>query len=477
MACRLKSWRPLLVIILAMIWACGSVTGAAAVDQTLAQSIAMAVAHDPETQDAKRREEIGGLKRSKAMQEFLPKVDLYLTSGPQTDYFGRPVTDKSVLYEGVGVEQPLYKGGTLIRGVKLAEAETRRHHWDYFSHKLAVAADTINAYYQALTAQATIEQYAALEAQGKEDLREVKSRLEAGRATRADVLDLEVKLLEAQQKLSKARADYQVKMSALRKLTGQGDQARLTLSRQYPLEDIRTDLDSLLSEAQGQRPDLKVGAAEVTYHQLKTEIEEGKRLPQLSLVGRYEWENPDFLVGRKEWLVMLKASISFANTTLSYSPERTELFANPFAFPVAPFEPLRTFAFSVQQVKYSIFDRSSNKVDLEEARAGRDLAQAKRAQLQRQVYYEVKDAQAQKEDGAARMATAQKQVTLSQELVSVTRTKFGAGYATLSDLYQAQAKLAEAQVNLITAQDDQAVALGKLYKALGRQLVFQGSGS
>lgn len=447
----------------------------AAKDLTLTQCINLALAHDPEAQNAKQRVEIGRLKRSKAVQDFLPRLDLYLTSGPQTDYFGKPVTDKYVYYEGVTMEQPLYKGGTLINGVRLAESETRRQEFQYLARKLAVAAEAIKAYYQALTAQAVIQQYEALLKQGEEDLREAKARLAAGTATRMEILDLSVKLLDVQQKLSKAQSGYQVQISALKKLIGLEDESSLFLLKEYPLQDIQADLGALLKEAQTGRPDLKSGREEVTYHQVKTNVERGKRLPQLSLVGRYEWENPNFLEGRKDWLVMLKASISLGNTTLSYSEQRTELYPNIYAFPtdiLNPLTPLRTYAFSVRQLKYSIFDRSNNKVELAEAQADRDLAQNRWQQLQRQVYHDVRDAQAQKADSAARMATAQQQVTLAQELLSITRTKYGVGYATLTDVFKARAALAEAEVNLVTAKNDKVVALGKLYQALGRDLNF-----
>ena len=444
-------------------------------DLTLTQCINLALAHDPETQNAKQRVEIGKLKRSKAVQDFLPRLDLYITTGPQTDYFGRPVTDKSVYYEGISMEQPLYKGGTLINGVKLAESETRKQEFQYLSRKLAVAAEAIKAYYQALTAQAVIQQYEALLRHGEEDLREAKARLAAGTATRMEVLDFSVKLLDVQQKLSKAKTSYQVQISALKKLIGLEEESGLFLLKEYPLQDIQADLSALLKEAQTGRPDLKSGREDVIYSQVKTNVERGKRLPQLSLVGRYEWENPTFMDGRKDWLVMLKASISFGNTTMSYSEQRTEQYPNLFAYPtdiLNPFTPLRTFAFSVRQLKYSIFDRSSNKVELAEAQADRDLAQNRWLQLQRQVYYDVRDAQAQKADGAARMETAQQQITLAQELLSITRTKYGVGYATLTDVFKARAALAEAEVNLATARNDKGVALGKLYQALGRDLHF-----
>jgi outer membrane protein TolC len=215
----------------------------------------------------------------------------------------------------------------------------------------------------------------------------------------------------------------------------------------------------------------------VTYNQLKTDIESGKRWPQLSLVARQEWEDPSFWSGKKDWLVMLKASVSLGNSTLSYSEQRNELYPNPYAFPNPPGVPQQTFAFPVRQWKYSIFDRSSNKVELAEARAEREFSENRWLQLRRQIYYDVKDASGQKADSAARMVTARKQITMAQELLQITRTKYGAGMATLAEVFKARAKLAEAEVNLASAQNDQAIALGKLYQAMGRKLVFQGGTS
>ena len=450
---------------------------ATARDITLSQCIDLALTADPDTRYARDKIEIGRLKRSRAVQDFLPKIDYYLTFGPQTDFFGRPVVDQNLFYTGVGLEQPLYKGGTLKGAVKLAETETRKQEWEYRARKLTVAADTIKAYYQAMTAQVVINQYETLLRQGEEDLREAKARLDAGTGTRLEVLDLSVKVLEVQQKLSKARAQYQVSLSGLRRITGLKEEGSLTLHRHFPLSDIRGDLTALLQEAQARRPDLASGREEVNYQQLKTDIERGKRWPQLSLVARYEWQDPTMFEGKKDWLVMLKASISFGNTTLSYSDQRNHLYPNPFAFPVPPGQRAQNFDYSVRQLRYSIFDRSSNKVDMEEARVGRDYAKGRWEQLQRQIYQEVKDAYAQKEDSAARMETGQKQVIMARELVEITRTKFSAGLTTLAEVFKARATLAEAEVSLATAQNDKATALGKLYQTLGRELMLQGGGS
>jgi outer membrane protein TolC len=463
--------------ILALGWAwCAFPPPAQARDLTLAQAVQLAWANDPDTRHYQEKVEIGKLKRSKAVQDFFPRLDYYVTQGPQVDYFGRPVTDKNLFYTGVGMEQPLYKGGTLTKGLRLAETDTRKQEKDYQARRLAVAAEAIAAYYQVLSGQALVQNYEALLRQGEEDLREAQARQAAGTGTRLEVLELSVKVLEVQQKLSKAKAQQRVQLAALRKVTGVEENLPLSLHREFPLQDIRGDLHALLNEAQSRRPDLASGREEITYQQLRTDIEKGKRWPQLSLVARYEWEDPQLFQGRKDWLVFLKASISFGNTSLNYEEQRTHLYPNVFAYPPPPGQRPQAFEFSVRTFRYSIFDRSSNKVEVEEARATRDYAQRRWQQLRRQVDQDVKEAYALKEDSANRMATAQKQVAMAREMVQINRTKYAAGMATLAEVFKARATLTEAEVNLATAQNDKAAALGKLYQAVGRELNFGGGG-
>ena len=129
----------------------------------------MAVNHDPATQDTRAHIDIGKQKRQEALQKFLPKLEVQSVYGPQLDYFGQPITNKNVYYTSMGMEQPLYAGGTLKNSVKLAESETRRYESEYRVRELSVAAETFKSYYQALSNQATIDQYETLLRSGQEE--------------------------------------------------------------------------------------------------------------------------------------------------------------------------------------------------------------------------------------------------------------------------------------------------------------------
>jgi outer membrane protein len=450
-----------------------SFASAQAASLTLESAVQLAVEHDPGAQNSRARIDIGKLRRKEARQKFFPKVDIQNVYGPQLDYFGQPITNQNVHYTSLGLEQPLYTGGTLKNSMKMAESETRRSESEYKVRELTVAAEAVKAYYKALTTQATIGQYEALLRAGQEDLKEAQGRLVAGKATRADILELQVKLLETQQKLSKARADYQVALSGLKKITGLAETEDVRLTEHYPLQDIKIDLQRLLEEAQSQRPLLSYFQEENSYQQYRVQVEKGKRLPQVSLVGRYGWQSPEVLGLNKDWLVVLKGSISFGNSTLSLAEQRTETYPNIYAFPTQTVTGPRTFAFPVRSLRYTLFDGSSNKVQLAEARADKTLAENRLKESQRQTYYDVKDAWAQKKDSEARLATAQKQITLAEELVKINQTKYSLGLTQLVEVFKARAMLAEAKVSSYTAKNDQAIALGQLYQALGRSLAFK----
>ena len=230
-------------------------------------------------------------------------------------------------------------------------------------------------------------------------------------------------------------------LSNLKKLTGLEEAEGVHLTEHYPLTDIKDDLQRLLNEAQSQRPLLTYFQEENAYQQYRVQVEKGKRLPQVSLVGRYGWESPEVTGLSKDWLVLLKGSISFGNSTLSLAQQRNETYPNIYAFPNQIVTGPRTFAFPVRSLRYTLFDGSSNKVKLAEAQADKTLAENRLQESQRQTYYDVKDAWAKRTDSEARLATAEKQGTLAEELVKINQTKYSLGLTPLVEVFKARATL------------------------------------
>ena len=163
---------------------------------------------------------------------------------------------------------------------------------------------------------------------------------------------------------------------------------------------------------------------------------------------------------------------------MSFQESRNQIYPNAYAYPQYPGSPpLATYYFPVRSIKYSLFDNSSNKVDLEKARSDRDLAQDRWRREQQNLAGELKTTLAQKQDSSSRIDLAKKQIVMSEELVDIKRTKYRTGMATVADVLKARAALAEARINLLNAQKDFAVSLAQLHMILGRNLLGQGAGS
>ncbi|MGQ9920861.1 MAG: TolC family protein [Desulfobacca sp.] len=124
-------------------------------------------------------------------------------------------------------------------------------------------------------------------------------------------------------------------------------------------------------------------------------------------------------------------------------------------------------------MKYSLFDNSSNKVELEKARSDRELAYDRWRQEQLGLSAELKAVLTQKQESAARMDWAKKQIGMAEEMVAISRNKYRSGLATVADVLQARSTLAEANINLIDAKRDFAIALVQLHRMLGRNLFSQ----
>jgi len=442
---------------------------------TVSEAINLAVENDPETKNAKRSIHIGQTKRSQAKLRYLPKLEFGLVNSPQVNYYGQPVINNMLWNSYVSMEQPLYAGGTIKNSLRQADSEIRRQELEFTIYRQRITIEAIKAYFQALSTQEIVEQYKALLQQCEEDLREVQTRQAAGTSSIMESLETETRLLDAQQKLSKSKAEQQADLTGLKRiLVLEGDED-IRLVDELPISDIKGDLKTLLSEAQVKRPELQYLAEDLRYNQLKYDIEKGKQKPQLSLVAYHEWQSPQVFQSNRNFAVLLKASFSWGNSTLNYQESRNQIYPNAYAYPQYPGSPaLATYYFPMRTIKYSLFDNSSNKVDIEKARSDHDLSQDRWTRDQQNLAEELKSTISQKRESLTRIVIAKKQIAIAEELVDIRKTKYRTGLVTLSDILKARITLTEARINLINAKKDFAVAMAKLHMILGRNLLESG---
>lgn len=105
--------------------------------------------------------------------------------------------------------------------------------------------------------------------------------------------------------------------------------------------------------------------------------------------------------------------------------------------------------------------------NVEAAKAREAQAMANYQQVVRRAFGEVADALARVQTSEARVAAQARQVRANTESNRIANLRFDAGYATQLDQLDAQRQLFQAQLDLVSAQQQRLAASVTLYKALG----------
>lgn len=429
--------------------------------------IELAIRNDPDTMNAMDKINIGRLRTKEAQISLIaPKIDLETTYGPMLDFFGRPVSE-NIYKSKVTVEKPLYKGGELITNYRLGKKDTIRAEYDYRQKYMSVTGDTIKAYYELLSAQECVKYIQALYGHAEQTVQLLRKKFQIGGATKVDVLEAETKAHDIKYKMIKAQGDLRTAIASLNKLTGIDVYTKTEVVKEFPLQTLKEDAESLIDEAMKNRPDLLYAKEDVEYERLRVDLNKSKGLPSLSLVGSYSWEGDYFPGMPNDWTIMLKLSVSMFDSTLSSSASQNRIWANPYNFQGEDQN------YDLSNIKLSLFDGSQNDSKLESARANYRLAVNKMEQTKRTIEKDVKDALNKLLEAEATIATTEKQIEFTEEKLKILEEKLKFREATELEVLESRVQVIEAKTKNLQAMYDQSAAIGALYKASGRQLKWK----
>jgi outer membrane protein TolC len=137
--------------------------------------------------------------------EFLPKVYTLASVGAVS---GSSITSGAQEGAGLHIDLPLYTGGRRHGELRAADAEIRQALADARTILDEVTLQVTLAHLAATTARRRIERDWPAIVEASENLRLVRNRYRNGHATPTDIVDAEVTLTRAQQRLVSANYEY-----------------------------------------------------------------------------------------------------------------------------------------------------------------------------------------------------------------------------------------------------------------------------
>ena len=328
----------------------------------------------------------------------------------------------------VSVEQILFDGGRLRSAV---EGATLRHDIAELQAEEAASAlvlVTVQTYGRVLTAEAEGRAAAAALDAVREDTAHATNRRDAGVATDADVLALVAQVADLEQRAIQHRGDAAVARAELNRLTGARVDREFDVVQPSSVEGaslVMAGLDALLAEADGRRPEVRRAVARRKLADAGTKEARSALVPQVLGQALFDMSGTRFGTRASGWL-------AGAELRWSFSLGGAEL----------------------ARLKAANDTRARTAAEAEDARAA--------------VHVEVVSAVRRLEAANARYAVGRSAVDQARETQRITRHRFVAGLAGVTDVLRASSAVLDAESHRISAAVDAFVSEAMLRRALGR---------
>lgn len=332
-------------------------------------------------------------------------------------FFRSSVSIGQVLFDGA--RRPAIDGATLRHEIaRLAADET----------SAGLAVSTVQTYGRVLLAHAGQRAADAALQAAREDLARAERRRDIGLATDGDVLALVAHVASLQQRLIQHEGDAAVARAELNRLTGAPITRHflVALPPALPGEHPTADLSALLAEAEQARPELQRSAAVLRLAEADSRNARAALLPQIAAQGAVDISGTSFDDRASAWIVGAEVRWTFSLGGAELSRSKAASHA-----------------------------RTRASAEAEASRAA--------------VHVEVATAFRRLETARARHVVARAAVDQARESHRITRDRFDAGLATVTDVLRASSAVVDAEAQQIEAAVDTLVSDAMLARAVGRK--------
>jgi len=400
---------------------------------TLDDAIRRATAFDPEYIRALGRIDNAKWARTAAITQFvLPSIQ---ANGSFTRFsseffnIGTAQPASQIVQAQIQGTLTLFRGGGRIAELNRAGSERDASVAGEVQALYQTALDTETDYYAVLAGRELLTVAQARVRRAEEQFTVARARVTSGAAVQTDSLRLLLELTRARVDLLVQEADLRVARYQLGGRVGaegpvDAAPIDITAAAMLPLTETQAIAEALLSG-----PDFLTAAAEERSAQSALSVRRADFLPQVDLFG-----------------------------SISAFDDR-----------IFPTQTVRSSAGI--SVSVPIWGGGQREIQVSQARVERDVARARRAEIERGVRRDVIQAYAAHTTARATTELAEQGVAVASETLRVQESRYRSGATTILDLITAQVDLADADAQLVQARYSTLLALAGLEALLGRRVL------
>ncbi len=396
---------------------------------TLEKCIELAFQNSKDLQLASKQVAQKEKELSQARASFLPTLGYeYQTTNIETDFGDIDSTDASL-----SIGQPLYTGGALTAGYKIAKLEYEKALEDQRKAKLELVYGVKKCFYGVWLAEQKLKvTQASYDYMGRL-YQQIKRFYDVGTKSKFELLSAQTDWEKRKPDFIEAQNDVTKAKLQLANIIGiPHDQLKVKdeLTQFQLPEQIALSLESLIEEAYQKNPDIRNSEKNLKIAQNRVKLASSGYKPTIKAIGKK---------GRSE--------------------------SDP-SDPKVPEDTL-TIGVNLSGVLFNGFKTQSEVAAAKENEAAAKIAKSKkRDDIHLSVQEALLDLEASLEKARANQAAS----NLAKETLRMTQARYDAGMATAMDISEVQIKVDEALIGYYKGIQDYIIALAKLDVTLGRDL-------
>ncbi len=346
---------------------------------------------------------------------FSPELDV--NDAPTEDYFEPFASLSYTVYDG-GMRQLQRWQAESGRALREVEESVARN---------ALTASVIDAFFTVLAASEAVESAQVSRATIEAELTDRRKKYEAGSALRSDVLSLEVRVLEASERLIRAQNGGLLALAALANLLGADADSELEIEEPSSYSvDLPVDYSSALELGLARRAEIRGAQLKVENAAMGVAMNRAERGPRLDAMGRLYLTDSD-----------LDLDLDDTNWWLQLN------------------------------LTWKAWDGGARK-----ARAGRSRAIFEEAlladrQATLRIQLDIKSAYLRIAEAKARLEVAEAALGHAEASLDIVRTQYEAGAADITRFLVAEEMLAAARLSRVRATYDLRASLADAKRSIG----------
>ena len=347
------------------------------------------------------------------------------------------VGSKHTTIGGIAAQQTLFEGGGVLAAWKAAQSYRAMQLNLVAMARHTLESDVAESFFGTLLAQALADVASQTVRQAEAHYEVVDQKYKAGLVSEYDHLRAHVSVANARPQLIQADNDLRLAMMQLKNLIGLDADSSVALAESEPDSSAweSWELDALVQQAEGARPDLAATQDEIRSWTQGINVYKAQRWPQLTLDGSFGWQ----------WATDERYGLRDKDMSRSWTVGLN--------------------------LSYSLFDGFRRHGMIQTAQVDLKEAQLRRAELLRSVALQVESARSRFQEASERLEAQREAVAEAERGLAIANRRYESGVGTQLEVLDAQVALSTAQVFAETARHDRRVARVQWRRAMGESIV------